>query len=179
MMIRSSLPEKSRETIINDAIQRDMTTARRFALLNLIWNERFLTREQLVARIELKLGKNCFGKLAWEDNFYRDMRVVKQAFYAAGYQLAYSRRKRLDGYYLVDQPPLSPQLKQILFSIFSEVDPRQIEIYHRLSPADRFRQGCAVSDAARKVVSYRIRQQNPGMSLIEANQIALKRAYSP
>jgi hypothetical protein len=177
-MIRSSLPAKSREIIINDAIQRDMTTARRFALLNLIWNERCLTREQLVARIELKLGKNCFGRLAWEDNFYRDLRVVKQAFHAAGYHLSYSRRKRLGGYYLVDQPPLSHQLKKILLNISSEVDPRQIEIYRRLSPADRFRQGCAVSDAARRIVSYRIRQQNPGISLTEANKLALQRAYS-
>jgi len=171
-MIRSSLPTKAREVIIQDAIQRDMATARRFALLNLIWNERFLTREQLVARIELKLGKNCFGRSAWEDNFYRDMRVVKQAFHATAYQLAYSRSKQLSGYYLVDQPPLSPLLKKILSSISSEVDPRQIEIYHRLSPADRFRQGCAVSDAARRVVAYRIRQQNPGMDLTEANKLA-------
>jgi hypothetical protein len=66
-----------------------------------------------------------------------------------------------------------------LLSISSEVDPQQIEIYHRLSPADRFRQGCAISDAARRIVSFRIRQQNPGMSLIAANQLALQRAYSP
>jgi hypothetical protein len=178
-MIRNSLPAKSREIIINDAIQRDKTTARRFALLNLIWNERFLTREQLVVRIELKLGKNCFGKSAWKDNFYRDMRVVKQAFHAAGYQLVYSRRKRLGGYYLLDQPPLSDQFKKILFSISSEVDPRQIEIYHRLSPAARFWQGCAISDAARTIVAYRIRQQNPGISVIEANKLALQRAYLP
>jgi len=178
-MLISLLPAKSRELIIQDAIQRDMTTARRFALLNLIWNERFLIREQLVARIELKLGKNCFGRSAWEDNFYRDMRVVKQAFRAAGYQLAFSRSKHLSGYYLVDQPPLSLQLKNMLSSISSEVDPRQIKIYHQLSLAERFRQGCAVSDAARKIVAHQIRQQNPGMSLAEANKLALQRAYAP
>jgi hypothetical protein len=178
-MIRSSLPEKSREIVFSDAIQRDITTARRFALLNLIWHERFLIREQLVARIELKLGKYCFGRSAWKDNFYRDMRLVKQAFDAAGYQLAFSRRIRQGGFYLVDQPPISLQLKKILSSISAEVDPRQIEIYHRLSPADRFRQGCAVSDAARRVVSYRVRQQHPEMSEMEANTIALQRAYSP
>lgn len=177
-MIWSSLPAKSREIILNDAIQRDIATARRFALLYLIWNERYLTREQLIVRIELKLGKNCFGKSAWKDNFYRDMRVVKQAFHTAGYQLAYSRRKHLRGYFLADQPPLSDQLKKILFSISSEVDPRQIEIYRRLSPADRFRQGCAISDAARRAVAYRISQQNPGISLTEANKLALQRAYS-
>jgi hypothetical protein len=183
IMIRSSLPAKAREVVIQDAIQRDMTTARRSALLNLLWNERYLTREQLVARVELKLGKNCFGRSAWKDTFYRDMRVVKRAFHAAGYQLAFSRSKHRrgssDGYYLVGQPPISPQLKKILTGISSEVDPRQIEIYRRLSPADRFRQGCAVSDAARKVVSSRIRQQNPEMSLAEANRLALQRAYSP
>lgn len=172
------MPTKAREVVIQDAIKRDMTTARRSALLNLLWNERYLTREQLVARVELKLGKNCFGRSAWKDTFYRDMRVVKQAFHAAGYQLAFSRGS-IDGYYLVGQPPISPQLKKILTGISSEVDPRQIEIYRRLSPADRFRQGCAVSDAARKVVSSRIRQQNPEMSLAEANRLALQRAYSP
>lgn len=178
-MIRNSLPAKAREILFQDAIQRDMTTARRSALLNLLWHERYLTREQLITRVDLKLGKDCFGKSAWKDTFYRDMRVVKQAFGAAGFQLAYSRSKHRRGYYLVDQPPLSAQLKIILNGIYAEVDSRQIEIYRRLSPADRFRQGCALSDAARKVVSYRIRQQNPGMSLVEANRLALQRAYSP
>jgi hypothetical protein len=109
-------------------------------LLELLWNERYLTRAQLIARVEQKLGKNCFGKAVWADNFYRDMRVVKQAFSAA------------------------------------EVDPRQIEIYHRLTPADRFRQGCAISDTARRVVAYPILQENPGISPAEANRMALKRA---
>jgi hypothetical protein len=148
-------------------------------LLDLLWNERYLTREQLIARIELKLGNHCFGKSAWKDNFYRDMRVVKQAFRAAGFQLAYSRSRQRRGYYLVDEPSLSPRFKKVLTGISSEVDPRQIEIYHRLSPADRFRQGCAASDAARRVVAYRIRQQNPGVSQAEANRLALQRAYSP
>lgn len=177
-MINSSSPLKAREVILRDAIQRDLTTARRSALLDLLWNERFLSREQLVARVELKIEKNCFGRSAWKDTFYRDMRLVKLALRAAGFQLAFSRSKPRCGYHLVDQPPLSPQLKKILTSIASEVDPRQIEIYRRLSMSDRFRQGCAASDAARKVVAYRIRQQNPEMSLAQANRLALERAYS-
>ena len=147
-------------------------------MLDLLWNERFLSREQLIARVELKIEKNCFGRSAWKDTFYRDMRLVKLALRAAGFQLAFSRSKHRCGYYLVDQPPLSPQLKNILTSIASEVDPRQIEIYRRLSMSDRFRQGCVASDAARKVVAYRIRQQNPEMSLVQANRLALQRAYS-
>ena len=177
-MIRSSLPKKSREVIFQDAIHRDLPTARRAFLLELLWNERFLTRAQLIARVSKTLGRNCFGKSAWEDNFYRDMRVVKQAFSAAGFQLAYCRNKQHRGYYLVDQPPLSPELSQLLKNSASEVDQSQIDIYRRLSPADRFHQGCAISDTARNVVSYRIRLENPELSPAEAHRLALKRAYS-
>ena len=176
---RSSLPPQAKEVIFQDALHCDLTTARRFALLDLLWNERFLTREQLIARVEQKLGKDCFGKAAWKDNFYRDMRVVKQAFNAAGQHLAYSRKVQAGGYYLRGQPALSPQLSRLIKSSVSEVDQRQIDIYHRLSVADRFRQGCAISDAARRVVAYRILQEHPGITPAEANRLALKRAYSP
>jgi hypothetical protein len=59
----------------------------------------------------------------------------------------------------------------------AEVDQRQIDIYHKLSPAARFYQGCSTSDTARKVVAYRIRQENPKLSMDEATRIALERAY--
>ena len=167
-----------RDTLLHDAIKRDVTTARRAALLEILWNERYLMRSQLIARAELRLGKNCFGISAWEDTFYRDMRFVKQAFEAAGYRLLYSRKKQQPGYYLDGRPALSPEIQQALKGSAAEVDQRQIEIYHKLSFAERFHQGCSISDTARKVVAYRIRQNNPKISLMEANRIALQRAYS-
>ena len=168
---------KAQNTILQDAIQRDLTTARRAALLKTLWQERYLTRAQLMARVEQRLGKNCFGISAWEDTFYRDMHVVKQAFTAAGFTLAYSRNKDQTGYYLEGQPSLSPEFKQILHSSLAEVDSRQIEIYQRLTPADRFRQGCSISDTARQVVAFRIRKENPSVSIQESNRLALQRAY--
>jgi hypothetical protein len=161
-----------------DAIQRDLTTARRIALLEILWNERYLTRAHLIARVELRLGRGCFGSSAWQDTFYRDLRIVKQAFEAAGYRLLYSRKKQKPGYYLDGQPALSSAFKQILKTSAAEVDQRQIDIYHNLSFAERFYQGCSISDTARKVVAYRIRQENPQVSLLEANRMALQRAYS-
>src|SRR3990172_10446315 len=98
-MTKSILPTLVKDVILQDAIQRDITTARRVALLEILWNERYLTRAQLIARVELRLGKNCFGVSAWEDTFYRDMRFVKKAFEAAGYRLLYSRNKQQPGYY--------------------------------------------------------------------------------
>ncbi|HEU0292461.1 MAG TPA: hypothetical protein VFR47_06980 [Anaerolineales bacterium] len=177
-MTKLALPTVMKDAILRDTIQRDITTSRRVALLEILWNERYLTRSHLIARVELQLGKNCFGISAWEDTFYRDMRFVKQAFEAAGYQLLYSRKKEQPGYYLEGQPALSSEFKQVLKGSAAEVDQRQIDVYRKLSFAERFHQGCSVSDTARKVVAYRIRQDNPKLSLMEANRRALQRAYS-
>ena len=174
-----ALSPKAIEVILHDAMQRDITTARRAALLQILWNERYLTRVQLIVRAEYRLGRNCFGTSAWEDTFYRDMRVVKQAFQAAGYLVEYSRNREHPGYYLRGQPALLPEFKQLVKASASEVDQRQIDIYHQLSAAARFRQGCAISDTARNVVVYRIRQENPKLTPQEANQLALQRAYKP
>ena len=177
-MIRLTLPTSMKDAVLQDAMERDITTARRIALLEILWYERYLTRAQLIARVELRWGKNCFGASAWEDTFYRDMRLVKQAFETAGYRLLYSRNKKQPGYYLDEQPTLLSEIQQILKTSAAEVDQRQIDIYHKLSPADRFRQGCSISDTARKVVAYRIRQEDSRISIAEANRIALQRAYS-
>jgi hypothetical protein len=83
-MIKSILPIPLKNVILHDAIQRIATTARRAALLEILWNERYLTRSQLTARVELRLGRGCFGSSAWQDTFYRDMRIVKHAFEAGG-----------------------------------------------------------------------------------------------
>jgi hypothetical protein len=177
-MKRQTLPVVMKDAILQDAIQRDITTARRTVLLEILWNERYLTRSQLIARVELRLGKNCFGISAWEDTFYRDMRFLKQALETAGYQLLYSRKKERPGYYLDGQPALRSEIQQVLKGSAAEVDQRQIDIYRKLSFAERFHQGCSISDTARKVVAYRIRQDNPKLSVMEANRIALQRAYS-
>lgn len=178
-MRRLETPASANQVILQDAIQRDSTTARRAALLNILSHERYLTRAQLITRVEQRSGKGIFGQCAWKDNFYRDMRLVKWAFRAAGQQLAYSRNPRQAGYYLVDQPAASSELVKILRHSLAEADPRQIAIYQKLAPASRFRQGCAVSNTARKTVAYVIRQANPGLDPAEANRQALARAYAP
>lgn len=172
-----NISRKAIEVLLQDASQRDITTARRITLLSILWNERYLTRAQLMTRVEYRLGRSCFGASAWEDTFYRDMRVVKQAFMAAGYELEYSRNKPQSGYFIKGQPGLSPEFDQMIKASAAEVDSRQIAIYHQLTAAERFRQGSSISDTARNVVAYRIRQENPKLSGLEANRIALQRVY--
>lgn len=168
-MSAGAIPSQALKIILQNA-------ARRGALLEILWHERYLTREQLISRVEIQLGANCFGASAWEDNFYRDMRIFKQALQAAGQRLRFSRSQQLPGYYLQGQPALSQEFKQMLAGSSAEADPAQISIYHRLSLCERIRQGCSISNTARRAAAYRIRQENPGISQIEANRMALQRA---
>lgn len=169
------MPAVMKDAVLDDAMQRDVTTARRVALLEVLWNERYLTRSQLISRVGLRLGKNSFSASAWVDTFYRDMRFVKQAFEAAGYRLLYSRNKWQPGYYLDGQPALSSEIQQVLMGSAAEVDQRQIDIYQKLSFAERFHQGCSISDTARnkweaQLIGY---QSIPDEVLLDWQQVTL------
>lgn len=159
----ASIPQKALMTLLQDALNRDPVTTRRVHLLNILLHERYLSRQQLIVRVEGWLGKGCFGDTAWEDTFYRDLHVVKQALLAAGSQLKYSRRKGNSGYYLDQQPRLSAERAALLARSLAEVDPAQIRIWRQMSPAERFRLGCSVTDSARQAVAYR--RQHPGHTL--------------
>jgi hypothetical protein len=170
-MDNPSIPAKAMQALLEDASARDRATARRLQLFKLLWAERFLTRAQLFVRLEGILGRRCFGVLAWEDTFYRDMRVVKQAFKHAGIALKFSRSKKCPGYYLEGQPRLLPDLAQALAGSLREVDEAQIAIFRRLTPAERYRQGCSVSETARRAVIYRTQKRQPELSHREASRL--------
>ncbi len=127
----------------------------------------------MIARVEAELGKGCFGQASWKDNFYRDLRVVKQAFQAAGFQVVYHRSEGRSGYALLNQPAIEDQLAKILDGSVVEVDPAQIAIFHKMSIAQRFRLGCSISDTSRKAVAYRLQQRNPRLSMAEAYRMVL------
>ncbi len=170
----TSFPSPALQTLLQDAVERDLATARRASLLQILLDERYLTRRQLMARVEGLLGAGCFGASAWEDAFYRDMCVAKKALAAAGFRAGYSRRPSLEGYYLAGQTAVSPRLSELLEHSAAEVDAAQMSVFRRLSPAERFRLGCSASDTARQAVVHRIRQQNPNLSPAEASFQALR-----
>jgi len=170
--------QAAHETLLQDAIERDRTTARRVALLHILYSERHLTREQLITRIEGELGRGCFGDSAWQDTFFRDMKVVRQAFQAAGYELAYSRQAEKMGYYLRGQGAISAELSAVIQGCVAEVDAAQMAVFRTLPAAVKFQQGCSVSDLARQVVANRIRQRNPQISMTESYRQATERGRS-
>ncbi len=173
-----SFPPEAQKALLLDAYSRDLTTARRVALFEILWHERYLTRDQLIVRVDGVLGRNAFGKSAVDDTFYRDIRAIKLAFLAAGYYLAYRRNKPHPGYHLVGEPIVSLLVTEELAGAAAELDLVQMNILKKMLPAQRVSLGASISDAAREAVAYRIIQQNPGISPAEANRLALQRAYS-
>lgn len=143
-------PVQSQYFLLQDARKRDLVTARRALLLEFIWRERYLTREGLLWRVEALLGRGCFGASAWEDVFYRDIREVRRALKAAGYELRYSRRLEQPGYYLAGEPALCSEIATALRSCAADIDPEQIRIFRNMSVAERFQLGFSVSEAARQ-----------------------------
>ena len=155
----NNLPSEIQQALLQDAALRDIVTARRKHLLEILWENRYLTRAGLIARVEAMLKKGCFGASAWEDTFYRDMCVVRDAFQAAGYHLAYSRKKNRAGYYLRDKDKLSLTLQRVIAGAVAEVDRAQINISANFQPRERVQQGLSITDLANQVVAYRQSQR--------------------
>jgi hypothetical protein len=145
----TQLPEAMQSFLLRDAEKRDPVTARRAYLARVILRERYLTREHLMLRVETMLGFVAFGRKSWKDNFFRDMQVVKAALKQAGFDLKYSRNKNNQGYYLAGEAPLHPIMKKEIAGALQEIDQEQLEIYKRISPAQKFFQACSIINLAR------------------------------
>ena len=147
----TQLPETTQRYLLRDAEKRDPVTARRSHLARLLLRERYLTRESLMFRVESLMGFASFGEKSWEDTFYRDMRVVKTALKQAGFELKYSRTGDHLGYYIAGEGHLHPDVNKELAGALGEIDQEQIEIYRRISPAQKFYQACSIINLGKKV----------------------------
>jgi hypothetical protein len=147
----TQLTEITQAYLLHDAEKRDPVTARRSHLTRILLREHYLTRENLIFRVESLMGYTSFGQKSWKDNFYRDMRVVKAALKKAGFDMRYSRKEGKPGYYLTNEPPLHLDVIKEIAGALGEIDLEQIEIYKRISPAQKFYQACSIIDLAKKV----------------------------
>jgi hypothetical protein len=152
----------AQQALLEDAAQRDLVTARRKLLVEFLTRERYLTRFGLIDRVEMVLGRGCFGDTSWEDVFYRDMRAVKVSFRAAGFDLAYSRNKKRQGYYLKGEGELGQSVARQIRGAVAEVDPKQVAVTRKLKPAERAQQGLSITNLAHQVTSFRKAQREIG-----------------
>ncbi|MBT7070942.1 MAG: hypothetical protein HN975_08635 [Anaerolineae bacterium] len=149
--MQNTLPSPLQSFLLDDAERRDLVTARRVNLMRILLREQYLSREALIERVEYLLGNAAFGEKSWEDNFYRDMRVVKAGFKAAGYELKYSRQKGRAGYYLAGNPALGTAPQAEIRGALAELDDAQMQIYKQMPAAQKFRQSVSIIDFGRQV----------------------------
>ena len=145
----------AQQALLEDAAQRDLVTARRKLLVEFLSRERYLTRSGLMDRVEMVLGRGCFGDASWEDIFYRDMRAVKNSFKAAGFEMAYSRNNERSGYYLKGEGVLGHRVDRQIQGAVAGVDPKQVAVTRKLTPAERAQQGLSITNLAHQVTSFR------------------------
>lgn len=62
-------------------------------------------------------------------------------------------------------PPARPvNWQRLIAGAVAEVDPNQITVLRRLTPAQRFRQAVSMIELAEQVASYRLRLRRPELS---------------
>jgi len=69
---------------------------------------------------------------------------------------------------------LDPEMKRMIAGAVAEVDPAQIAITRRLTPAQRFAQAISMIEITEEVATYRLRKRHPHLSNYEARQIIRK-----
>lgn len=160
---------------LHELADRDMPAARQAALLRLIWEEPGLIREGLINRVEFLLGRGCFEP-APEAAFQHDVAAVRAALADAGYRLLWTDDADRRGYYVEGREQLDEDLRRLIAGAVAEVDPRQIAISRRLTPAQQFQQGCSMTRLAEQVASYRLRQREPELDEAESRRVVRKRS---
>lgn len=178
--MRAKLPGAPPSTVLVVALQtlaeRDAVLQRRMALLTLLWGQGGQTQTGLMARVRVCLGRNCFGRQP-ELTFRRDMQFIKAVLTGAGHTLKYSRREGRQGYSIVGQAALPESQARAISGAVSELDPVQIAIWARLTPAARLK---LANTLTRDVLALAVAGQRagqPGQSRADAQREVLHRYY--
>ncbi len=157
-------------TQLREMAIQNRPAARRAALLRIVWQQAYLTREGLISRVEDLLGRGCFAASS-RAAFYRDMAVVRRVLAETGHRLIYSRRAGQKGYYVEGRPRLDERLQRLIAGAVAEVDPQQIAVSRRLTPAQRFQQGRSMVELVERVAAFRLCQRQPHLSENQARRI--------
>jgi len=170
------LPDRLIRGALDEIAERDAITARRLTLLALIWRENYQTQASLIKLTEARLGRRCFGR-ARALTFRRDMQAVKAILTRDGHILRYSRQLKDGGYYIEGRPILADETLKAIRGAADEVDPHQIAIFTRMTPAQRLRLAARLTDDLLAIATRRLQRERPELTRLEAQREVLHRSY--
>jgi hypothetical protein len=170
------MPISVLDAAVREATQHDRALARRMALVTLLWEESGLDRVGLVAQVESRLGKGCFGRQP-ALTFRRDMQVAKTILARGGFHLTYSRRPKQAGYFIEGRPVLSSEQARAIAGAAAEIDPHQIEQLARLTPKARLMLANGLSAEVLALAVRAERRLHPDLALEAARKEVLHRYY--
>jgi hypothetical protein len=76
----------------------------------------------------------------------------------------------------VEPPPLTREsIRRDVRAAFAELDTQQLAISKRMTPAERFRQLCAINEFLRRAVIATIHEQHPDLDAREFQAMFLRR----
>ena len=132
-------------------LQVDQVAARRAALIDLLADGRPHLREEIWETVTAQVGRGCWGKRPAE-TLQRDLKVLRRG----GVQIAYSRRRGVEGYYLeypaLQRPP-TPQYDAINWDYVEQI--------RRLSVAEKNRLAFAAADFALRQKRLLLAEEHP------------------
>jgi hypothetical protein len=175
-MEASSLPISVLAAAMKGAMQHDRVLARRMTLVALLWEESGIDGAGLLARVESRLGKGCFGRQP-ELAFRRDMQVAKTILAQAGFHLTYRRRPKQAGYYIEGRPVLPPEIARAIAGAADEIDPHQIQQLAQLTIMARFNLANTLSAEVLALAVRAERRLYPELAPDAARQEVLNRYY--
>ena len=76
--------------------------------------------------------------------------------------MVYSWLGERRGFFLRGEGELSPEMERVVQGAVAEVDPQQMAVTRRLTPAQRFQQGAALTNLSHRVVRYRKENRRGG-----------------
>ncbi|MBV7330575.1 hypothetical protein KFU94_20490 [Chloroflexi bacterium TSY] len=140
---------------------------RRELMLRVLWQEHYFTRQQLIARVESMLGYGYFGSDP-DATFRCDIAVVRASLAAEGYLLKYEQGDDERGYYIEGRPRMNPLLKKMITGAVAEIDPAQMAVTRRLTPAQQVQKALSMINVAEQAGVYRLCSRQPELGQIEA-----------
>lgn len=128
----------------------DQPGLRRSLIARLIWQVSYQKSPGLIESVAYLLGWRTWGEEP-RATLAADIEVLRPALALAGKRLAFSVKPGQRGFYFHGRPLLDPQLEQGTVGAVMEVDPAQLQIRSRMTPAERFSQVAAMIEFVQRM----------------------------